>query len=63
MDRKTVVTKYAVDRWDGRQHTWVLAEQLAPTEMGNSLRGSMGHRITIQVRGGRQIEKVYRYDV
>lgn len=39
-----------------------LAEQLAPTAMGNSLKGSMGHRITIQIRGGRNIQKIYRYD-
>lgn len=38
-----------------------LAEQLAPTPLGNSLAGSMGHRITIQRRGGRNIEKIYRY--
>jgi hypothetical protein len=39
-----------------------LADQLAPTPLGNSLRGSQGHRITIQRRGSRAIEKVYRYD-
>jgi len=39
-----------------------LAEQLEPTPMGNSLRGSKGHRITIQLRGTRGIYKVYRYE-
>lgn len=42
--------------------TAFLAEQLTPTPLGNSLKGSMGHRITIQLRGGRRIEKIYRYD-
>ncbi len=38
-----------------------LAEQLAPTELGGSLKGHMGLRITIQRRGGHDIEKIYRY--
>lgn len=38
-----------------------LAEQLATTELGNSLAGDMGHRITIQIRGRRDIAKIYRY--
>lgn len=37
-----------------------LAEQVSPTPMGGSLKGSMGHRITIRTRGGR-IEKILRY--
>lgn len=39
-----------------------LTDQLAPTPLGNSLKGSMGHRITIQRRGSRNITKAYRYD-
>lgn len=39
-----------------------LAGQLAPTPAGNSLKGSMGLRITIQRRGGHNIEKIYRFD-
>lgn len=39
-----------------------LTDQLAPTELGNSLAGSMGLRITIQLRGrGNRIVKIYRY--
>ncbi len=39
-----------------------LADQLAPTPLGNSLKGSMGHRIAIKAHGRiARIEKIYRY--